>query len=115
MQTVIPELRPRGMGLGAKKLMIQKQIADSKSAGNKDLKIIKDAFVKIIVGKWAGNYGQIAGLDDECGRLMIKLTIGGEIISVSESLVQPVSKDEYNENAKVLSEYYNLSACDTLT
>ncbi|XP_051165035.1 G-patch domain and KOW motifs-containing protein isoform X2 [Leptopilina boulardi] len=103
VSAVIPELRPRGMGLGADKMQIQKQIAASKLAEEGNLKLVKGAFVKIITGKQSGNYGQIEGLDDDGGRLMIKLALGGNIISINESLVHPVTKNEFDKYSKVLT------------
>ncbi|XP_043470186.1 G-patch domain and KOW motifs-containing protein [Leptopilina heterotoma] len=100
---VIPELRPRGMGLGADKITIQKQIAASKVAEEGNLKLVKGAFIKIITGKQSGNYGHIEGLDDDGGRLMIKLALGGSIISINESLVQLVTKAEFDKYSKVLN------------
>lgn len=100
---VIPELRPRGMGLGADKITIQKQIAASKKAEEGNLKLVKGACIKIITGKQSGNYGHIEGLDDDGGRLLIKLALGGSIISINESLVQLVTKTEFDKYSKVLT------------
>ena len=47
--------------------------------------------------------GQIEGFDDDAGRLIIKLALGGNIISVNEFMVQPVIKSEYSKNSKVQS------------
>ena len=58
--------------------------------------------MKIIAGKQSNNYGQIEGFDDDAGRLIIKLALGGNI-SVNEFLVQPVTKSEYSKNSKVQS------------
>ncbi|XP_053996002.1 G-patch domain and KOW motifs-containing protein [Hylaeus anthracinus] len=102
VSAVIPELRPKGMGLGADKLTLQKKSTDSKKQGE-ELKIEKGTFVKIIAGKQSNNYGQIEGFDDDAGRLIIKLALGGNIISVNEFMVQPVTKSEYSKNAKVLN------------
>ena len=68
-----------------------------------EVKIEKGTFVKIIAGKQSNNYGQIEGFDDDAGRLIIKLALGGNIISVNEFMVQPVTKPEYSKNSKVLS------------
>ncbi|XP_033314674.1 G-patch domain and KOW motifs-containing protein-like isoform X2 [Bombus bifarius] len=99
---VIPELRPKGMGLGADKVALQKKNTDSKKE-EEELKIEKGTFVKIIAGKQSNNYGQIEGFDDDAGRLIIKLALGGNIISVNEFMVQPVTKSEYSKNSKVLN------------
>ncbi|KAG7197955.1 hypothetical protein KM043_016192 [Ampulex compressa] len=101
---VVPELRPKGMGLGADKVAVQKQSGDSKKS-EEDLKLVKGTFVKIIAGKQSNNYGQIEGLDDDAGRLIVKMALGGNTISVNEFMVQAVTKLEYTKNAKVLKLY----------
>ncbi|OIF91483.1 hypothetical protein A7N06_19575 [Acinetobacter baumannii] len=90
------------MGLGADKVALQKKNTDSKKE-EKEVKIEKGTFVKIIAGKQSNNYGQIEGFDDDAGRLIIKLALGGNIISVNEFMVQPVTKSEYSKNSKVQS------------
>ncbi|KOX77740.1 G patch domain and KOW motifs-containing protein [Melipona quadrifasciata] len=102
VSAVIPELRPKGMGLGADKVTLQKKSADSKKQ-EEELKIEKGTYVKIIAGKQSNNYGQIEGFDDDAGRLIIKLALGGNTISVNEFMVQPVTKSEYSKNSKVLN------------
>ncbi|XP_078052452.1 G-patch domain and KOW motifs-containing protein-like [Augochlora pura] len=102
VSAAIPELRPKGMGLGADKVALQKKSVDTKKQ-EEELKIEKGTFVKIIAGKQSNNYGQIEGFDDDAGRLIIKLALGGNIISVNEFMVQPVTKSEYSKNAKVLN------------
>ncbi|XP_046141264.1 G-patch domain and KOW motifs-containing protein [Osmia bicornis bicornis] len=102
VSAVIPELRPKGMGLGADKVALQKNNTDSKKQ-EEELKIEKGTFVKIIAGKQSNNYGQIEGFDEDAGRLIIKLALGGNIISVNEFMVQPVTKSEYSKNSKVLN------------
>ncbi|KAK9309985.1 hypothetical protein QLX08_000599 [Tetragonisca angustula] len=102
VSAVIPELRPKGMGLGADKVTLQKKSADSKKQ-EEELKIEKGTYVKIIAGKQSNNYGQIEGFDDDAGRLIIKLALGGNTISVNEFMVQPVTKSEYSKNSKVLT------------
>ncbi|XP_006613366.1 deaminated glutathione amidase-like [Apis dorsata] len=101
VSAVIPELRPKGMGLGADKVTQQKNTDSNKQ--EEELKIEKGTFVKIIAGKQSNNYGQIEGFDDDAGRLIIKLALGGSIISVNEFMVQPVTKSEYSKNSKVLT------------
>ncbi|CAL7945352.1 unnamed protein product [Xylocopa violacea] len=104
VSAVIPELRPKGMGLGADKVTLQKKDINSKKQ-EEELKIEKGTFVKIIAGKQCNNYGQIEGFDDDAGRLIIKLALGGNVISVNEFMVQPVTKSEYSKNSKVLIFY----------
>lgn len=103
---VIPELRPKGMGLGADKVTMQKKTTESKEKPQEEIKIERGTCVKIISGKHNNSYGQIEGLDDDVGRLIVKLALGGNIISVNEFMVQAVTKAEYNKKAKVLI-FYN--------
>nr|XP_050852470.1 G-patch domain and KOW motifs-containing protein-like isoform X1 [Vespula vulgaris] len=103
VSTVIPELRPKGMGLGADKVTLQKQTTNSKDKQEEEIKIKKGTYVKIVSGKYVNSYGQIEGLDDDAGRLIVKMALGGNIISVNEFIVQPVTKDEYIKKAKVLN------------
>lgn len=89
------------MGLGADKLALQKK--DGKiTKEEEELKIEKGSFIKIIVGKRSNTYGQIEGFDD-AGRLIIKMALNGNTISVNECIVQAVTKAEYLKNSKVLS------------
>lgn len=91
------------MGLGADKVTLQKQKVPAKSKEEEQLKVERGAFVKIIAGKLANNYGQIESFDDEAGRLIVKMALTGESKSLTECLVQPVTKSEYTKNSKVLS------------
>lgn len=100
--TIIHEVRPAGMGLGADKIALQKQGGKVKKGEEEELKIVKGSFIKIIAGKRSNTYGQIEGFDD-AGRLIVKMTLNGNTISVNECIVQAVTKAEYLKNSKVLS------------
>ncbi|XP_018054675.1 PREDICTED: nitrilase homolog 2 isoform X2 [Atta colombica] len=98
---IVPELRPIGMGLGADKTGLQKQ--DEKTQKEEEeLRIQKGSFIKIIAGKRSNAYGQIEGFDD-AGRLIVKMALNGNTISVNECIVQVVTKPEYLKNSKVLT------------
>ncbi|KAL6426276.1 hypothetical protein ACFW04_009061 [Cataglyphis niger] len=99
--TIVPEVRPFGMGLGADKLALQKKDGKIKKE-EEELKIEKGSFIKIIVGKRSNTYGQIEGFDD-AGRLIIKMALNGDTISVNECIVKAVTKAEYLKNSKVLN------------
>ncbi|XP_050589213.1 G-patch domain and KOW motifs-containing protein-like isoform X2 [Bombus affinis] len=73
------------MGLGADKVALQKKNTDSKKE-EEEVKIEKGTFVKIIAGKQSNNYGHVEGFDDDAGRLIIKLALGGNIISIQKSM-----------------------------
>lgn len=46
---------------------------------------------------------QIEGFDDDAGRVVVKMAIGGMKASLNVFLMQAVSKKEYAEYGKVLS------------
>ncbi|KYQ50911.1 Omega-amidase NIT2 [Trachymyrmex zeteki] len=98
---VVPELRPIGMGLGADKTALQKQDGKTQKE-EEELRIQKGSFIKIIAGKRSNAYGQIEGFDD-AGRLIVKMALNGNTISVNECIVQVVTKSEYSKNSKVLT------------
>lgn len=89
------------MGLGADKIALQKQDGKIRSE-EEELRIQKGSFIKIIAGKRNNAYGQIEGFDD-AGRLIVKMALNGNTISVNECIVQVVTKAEYSKNSKVLS------------
>ncbi|XP_011869356.1 PREDICTED: G patch domain and KOW motifs-containing protein [Vollenhovia emeryi] len=99
--SVVPELRPMGMGLGADKIALQKQVGKTPKE-EEELQIKKGSFIKIIAGKRSNAYGQIEGFDD-AGRLIVKMALNGNIVSVNECIVQVVTKAEYSKNSKVLN------------
>lgn len=105
MAPVLPELRPKGMGLGADKMALQKQNDRTQNEEVvEELRIEKGTFIKIIAGKRSHTYGQIEGLDEDVGRLIVKMALTGNTVSVNECTVQAVTKEEYVKNCKVLSE-----------
>lgn len=90
------------MGLGADKAILQKKIGKVQKE-EEELRMEKGTFVKIIAGKQSHAYGQIEGFDDDVGRLIVKMALSGNTISVNECTVQAVTKAEYLKNSKVLS------------
>lgn len=92
------------MGLGADKLALQKKAAKSKEKGAEELKVCKGSFVKITCGKYKSSYGEVEGFDDEEGRVVVKLALGGSKVSLTEFMVEAVTQTEYSKNSKVLSE-----------
>lgn len=89
------------MGLGADKIALKKEIRKTEKE-EEELRIEKGSFVKIVAGKRSNAYGQIEGFDD-AGRLIVKMALNGNAISVNECIVQVVTKAEYSKNSKVLS------------
>ncbi|XP_055375315.1 G-patch domain and KOW motifs-containing protein [Condylostylus longicornis] len=94
--------RPKGMGLGADKA-VKRQPMLIPPEENEKLEIKKNSFIKILAGKYKKQYGQIEGLDDRTGRVIVKLALGGLKESLCEYLLQPVSKKEYQTYGKVIN------------
>ncbi|XP_014365366.2 G-patch domain and KOW motifs-containing protein [Papilio machaon] len=98
----LPNLRPKGLGLGADKVIKENQKNMSKD-NDKDLAIVKNACVKITTGKYNGCYGKVVSLDEDNGRVMVNIPIKKETISLSEFMMQPVTKSEFDKQAKVIN------------
>lgn len=98
----IPELRPMNLGMGADKIIAKVQKTEVEEPG---LVLQKGSHIKVIIGKQSGNYGQVEGFDENAERLIVKMTLSGQTISLSEAMIQLVTKNEFAKNAKVLSEY----------
>ncbi|XP_037945649.1 G-patch domain and KOW motifs-containing protein [Teleopsis dalmanni] len=97
-----PFVRPKGMGLGADKALKVKPLLVEPEK-NEILVIKKQAYVRILGGKYKDMYGQIEGFDDHAGRVIVKLAIGGTKEAFNEFLCQPVSKKEYAEYGKCIN------------
>lgn len=46
---------------------------------------------------------QIEGLDEDNARLMVKLTVSGQMVTVSQYNIKLVTKEEYKKYSKYLS------------
>lgn len=114
VQPVNPVVRPKGMGLGADKVLPTITI----TANQEELVMKKNAMLKVISGPYKNLYGKVEGFDELPGRIMVRLTLQNTVISISENLVTLVTSAEYNKNSKILNlndfnEYHNKSALMT--
>lgn len=100
-----PFVRPKGMGLGADKAIKAKPLLVAPEH-NEVLEIKKNAYVRVLAGKNKDLYAQVEGLDDHAGRVIVKMALGGTKESFNEFLLQPVSKKEFQQYGKVISEYF---------
>lgn len=58
---------------------------------------------------------KVEGFDDEAGRVIVKTSLKGLILSLNEFLLELVTKDEYIKSSKVISMLpYRLDACQYL-
>lgn len=100
IKTIDPVVRPKGLGLGAAKPKDKK--ADLKE-GEEKLELKRGAFVQITHGKQTGQYGEVEGLDEETARVILKLALGGEKVSISENSIKLVTKKEYKDWGKIVN------------
>lgn len=98
-------VRPKGMGLGADKAIKPKPLLVAPDH-NEILEIKKSAYVRVLAGKHKDLYAQVEGLDDHAGRVIVKMALGGAKESFNEFLLQPISKKEFQQYGKVISEYF---------
>jgi len=96
----LPEIRSKGMGLGADKLV--KSVPKTQSS-EEELKLKLGSFVQFIIGKLNGQYGQVCGFDELSSRVIVKVSRTGELENVSENLFNLVSKSEYDKNCNVIN------------
>ncbi|XP_055903160.1 G-patch domain and KOW motifs-containing protein [Eupeodes corollae] len=97
-----PVLRPKGMGLGADKALKRKALLVPPET-NEILEIKKGACVLVLGGKNKDLYGQVEGLDEHAGRVIVRMALGGAKESFNEFMVQPVSKKEYSQYSKCIN------------
>ncbi|KAM3965606.1 G-patch domain and KOW motifs-containing protein [Aphomia sociella] len=98
-----PQLRPKGLGLGADKVIADNQKKKSSKDKEEDLSIVKNSYVKITSGKNSGCYGKVVSLDEDNGRVMVDIPIKKETVSLSEFMMQAVTKSEYDKESKVIN------------
>ena len=110
----VPESRPRGLGLGADRKILEKinQLKRNlKQAGideKDDLCYEKGAFVLIEKGSHQDQYGTIESIEEDTARLTVSLAIGGtnrkkEVISISQYNVKLVTEKEYLKYSKYVN------------
>ncbi|XP_039758731.1 peptidyl-prolyl cis-trans isomerase G [Pararge aegeria] len=98
-----PQLRPKGLGLGADKVIKEKEKSQSAKDKEEELSIVNNSFVKITTGKYNGLYGKVVSLDEENGRVMVDITMKKTTVSLSEFMMQAVTKSEFDKQSKVIN------------
>ena len=104
-----PELRPKGLGLGAgsnkKPRPGESGATDSgtsQESSTSSLKYVKGAYVQILNGKRLNEYGQIVSFDDGLNRILVKLASDDTTISLIQNYTRLLTKTEYmNATEKV--------------
>lgn len=109
----LPELRPKGMGLGADKLIksVQKKISTSEE----ELKLQNGSYVQFVIGRLDGQYAQVNGFDEDTSRVVVKIARTGQMEKVNENTFRLVTKSDYDKNSKVINikEYKNYHEAKT--
>ncbi|XP_013183837.2 peptidyl-prolyl cis-trans isomerase G [Amyelois transitella] len=98
-----PQLRPKGLGLGADKVVSENQKKKSTKDNQEELSIVKNSYVKITTGKHSGYYGKVVSLDEDNGRVMVDIPVKKETVSMSEFMMHPVTKSEFDRESKVIN------------
>lgn len=96
----ILEIRPKGMGLGADKLIKSVQ---KKENFEEELKLKDGSYVQFVLGRLDGQYGQVQGFDEGAGRVVIKIARTNQMEKVSENTFRLVTKSDYDKNSKVIN------------
>lgn len=101
IESIDPVVRPKGLGLGAAPKKVENK--EGKSKEEEELKLKRGAFILIDNGSKKGQYGEVEGLDEENGRVVVKLALGNAVTSVSENIIKLVTKTEFKEKGKVVN------------
>lgn len=96
----LPELRPKGMGLGADKLIKSVQKSTNNS---EELKLKNGAYIQFILGRLDGQYAQVHGFDEDTSRVVVKMSLTGQMEKVSENVFRLVTKSDYDKNSRVIN------------
>lgn len=93
-----PELRPKGLGLGAGFSSKKIKTDDRNDSSRQDnLSYVKGACVEILYGKHSAQVGQIASFDDSLGRVLVKLAKNDDLISILQDHTKLLSKKDYQK------------------
>ena len=107
-----PVMRPKGLGLGATRAPTNSNSENKNGESDKKEKLVlkKGAFVQITSGSNKGKYAEVDGLDEQNARVIVRIK-KSDSISVSENIIQLVSKRDYEKGKNVLNQAdYDLHA-----
>jgi len=107
-----PVMRPKGLGLGATRAPTNSNSENKNGESDKKEKLVlkKGAYVQITSGTNKGKYAEVEGLDEQNARVIVRIK-KSDSISVSENIIQLVSKRDYEKGKNVLNQAdYDLHA-----
>ncbi|CAF1137128.1 unnamed protein product [Rotaria sordida] len=110
----VPETRPRGLGLGADRKILEKinqlkrNLKKSGIDEKDDLCFENGAFVLIEKGPHRDLYGTIESIEEDVARITVSLAIGGtnkkkETVSISQYYVKLVTEKEFLKYSKYVN------------
>ncbi|KAI1891196.1 hypothetical protein AGOR_G00162460 [Albula goreensis] len=107
------QLRPKGLGLGADRSALKDlepsgrsrplKPGEERAKDEEALVLGPGGCVLVQSGAHKDLYGKIEGVDPDNARLMVKLAIGGKMVTISQYAVQLVGRKEYDKYSKDLS------------
>lgn len=105
------KLRPKGLGLGADRSVLKdlepqkprKPLKPGEEAEEESKGLGTGSAVLIQNGSHKDLYGKVEGIDADNCRAMVKLAIGGKVVTVSQFALKLVSSAEFTKYAKDLS------------
>uniref|UniRef100_K9IY36 G-patch domain and KOW motifs-containing protein n=1 Tax=Desmodus rotundus TaxID=9430 RepID=K9IY36_DESRO len=112
----VNSLRPKGLGLGASLTEVQALASSGphhlpkpdeeqeKDKEDQHQGLVSGGAVVVLSGPYRGLYGKVEGLDPDNVRAMVRLAVGGRMVTVSEYCLQPVSQQEFDKNSLDLSQ-----------
>ena len=106
-----PVMRPKGLGLGATRAPTNSSENKNGESDKKEKLVLKKgAYVQITSGTNKGKYAEVEGLDEQNARVIVRIK-KSDSISVSENIIQLVSKRDYEKGKNVLNQAdYDLHA-----
>lgn len=104
--TIDVKLRPKGLGLGADRSVLDAATAvaqNEEAKGQAKLELRNGAYVQVVTGKQQGLYGQIESMDENTARCFVRMALGGNVASIAELCLKPVSAKEYKDSSRILN------------
>ncbi|XP_076440641.1 G-patch domain and KOW motifs-containing protein-like [Babylonia areolata] len=100
-------LRPKGLGLGADRSQASNSKDNKKDAkvdeDGENMELKKGSYCVIVSGKHQDLYGVVEGIDEDNARLVIKLALSGQVVTLTQYAVKVVRKKEYSKYSKYLN------------
>ncbi|CAI2729964.1 unnamed protein product [Schistosoma spindalis] len=93
-EVLLPQ-RPKGLGLGADPTAVQDAKQELLKSKTEQLTWDPGARCQIVLGKNKGLYGTLEGLDGDTGRVIIRLKVSKEAVTVLQHTVRLVPIKEY--------------------